>query len=276
MRLFRLPKFKSKSTRLQLFYSKLEKNLKHEDVIVVCKSDLYVVLGGIHHNSSFSSRRSKVVLSTQNGNLKITQPTARSGHLKCSPLIFYENNKINGSFENVNVKELNDCNGLIGKWNTRVDMRNSSVMICMICSSQTISNLNLNKGPTHLLNKPSSYFYLDHSTKLFVFIYMPAGAFLSQNCDTCGNCDTWERACKVLSATFTAKPTKHTLITASLRRIDMSFTPMETGGIRSLRELQPSGFRKNRAEKFFNFKYYNKISGKLMNSFTYIFSTYKF
>jgi hypothetical protein len=37
-----------------------------------------------------------------------------------------------------------------------------------------------------------------------------------------------------------------------------------------------SGFRKNRAEKFFNFKYHNKISGKLMNSFTYIFSTYKF
>ena len=38
------------------------------------------------------------------------------------------------------------------------------------------------------------------------------------------------------------------------------------------------GFRKNRAEKFFNFdfKYHNKISGKLMNRFTYIFSTYNF
>jgi len=214
MRLFRLPKFKSKSTKLQLFYSKLVKNLKHEDVVAVCKSDLNIVLGGIRHNSSFSSRRSKVVLSTQNGNLKITQPTVRSGcfrakkftdetikrHItgKCSPLIFYENNKRNESFENANVRELNDCNGLIGKWNTRVDMRNSSVMICMICSSQTILNLNLNNGPTHLLNKRSSYFYLDHSTKLFVFIYMPAGAFLSQNCDTCGNCDTWERACEVL------------------------------------------------------------------------------
>jgi len=39
-----------------------------------------------------------------------------------------------------------------------------------------------------------------------------------------------------------------------------------------------SGFRINRAEKFFNFnfKYHNNFSGKLMNSFTYIFSTYKF
>ncbi len=49
-----------------------------------------------------------------------------------------------------------------------------------------------------------------------------------------------------------------------------------TAHVRRLRELQPSGFRKNRAEKFFNFKYHNKISGKLMNGFTFIFSTYKF